>query len=133
MTARLRVALGPAGIAAAIFLIVVLAVAVAAPMIAPSDPNVQSLLSAFAGPSGGHLLGTDDLGRDILSRLVYGSRTSLLGPALVVAVALLVGIPLALLAAWYGGWVDAIVSAMQCHRLRTVFAQMHCAQSAIAA
>jgi len=108
--ARLRSSLGPAGTAAAIFLIVVLLIAIAAPLIAPYDPDAQSLLSAFAGPSGAHLLGTDDLGRDILSRLVYGSRTSLLGPALVVAVALLVGIPLALIAAWYGGAVDAIVA-----------------------
>ena len=108
--ARLRSALGPAGTVAAVFLLAVLLVAIAAPLIAPYDPNAESLLSAFAGPSGAHLLGTDDLGRDILSRLVYGSRTSLLGPALVVAVALLVGIPMALLASWYGGWVDAVVA-----------------------
>ena len=108
--ARTTRALGPSGTAAAVFLLVVLAVALAAPLVAPYDPNLQSLLDSYAPPSGAHLLGADGIGRDILSRLVFGSRTSLLGPALVVAVSLLVGIPLALLAAWYGGAVDAVVA-----------------------
>ena len=108
--ARARAALGPAGTAAALFLILVLLAAVLAPLVAPQDPNQGSLLEAYAGPSGAHLLGTDGIGRDILSRLVYGSRTSLLGPELVVGVALALGVPLALLAAWYGGWVDAVVA-----------------------
>ena len=108
--ARVRALLGPAGTVAAVFLLLVLLMAVLAPLVAPQDPNLQSLLDAYSGPSGAHLLGTDGLGRDIASRLVYGSRTSLLGPTLVVAVALAVGVPLALLAAWYGGWVNAVVA-----------------------
>ena len=107
---RARTALGPSGTVAAVFLLLVLVLAVAAPLVAPYDPNAQSLLDSYAGPSGTHLLGADGIGRDILSRLVFGSRTSLLGPALVVATSLLVGIPLALLAAWYGGAVDAVVA-----------------------
>jgi len=108
--ARARAALGGSGTAAALFLLVVLLVAVAAPLLAPAAPNLQSLLDAYAAPSGAHLLGTDSLGRDILSRLMFGARTSLLGPALVVSVALLVGIPLALAAAWFGGLVNALVA-----------------------
>ena len=107
---RVRKALGPSGTAAAVFLLLVLVLALAAPLVAPYDPNTQSLLDSYAGPSGAHLLGADGIGRDILSRLLFGSRTSLLGPALVVSVSLLVGIPLALLAAWYGGVVDAVVA-----------------------
>lgn len=108
--ARVRASLGPAGLAAAVFLLFLLLMALFAPLVAPQDPNQQSLLDAYAGPSGAHLLGTDGIGRDVLSRLIYGSRTSLLGPALVVAVALAVGVPLALSAAWYGGWVNAVVA-----------------------
>ena len=107
---RARQALGRSGTAAAVFLILVLLAATAAPLLAPADPNQQSLLEVYAGPSGAHWLGTDALGRDLLSRLVFGSRTSLLGPALVVTVALAVGVAPALAAAWYGGWVDAVVA-----------------------
>ncbi|WP_329561115.1 ABC transporter permease [Kitasatospora sp. NBC_01266] len=102
--------LGRSGTASAVFLLVVLVVAIAAPLLAPVDPNRQSLLDAYTGPSAAHLLGADGIGRDILSRLMFGARTSLLGPALVVGVSLLFGIPLALLASWYGGWVDAVVA-----------------------
>jgi peptide/nickel transport system permease protein len=108
--ARARAALGGSGTAAALFLAVVLLVAVAAPLLAPYDPNLQSLLDSYAAPSGAHLLGADSLGRDILSRLMFGARTSMLGPALVVGVALLIGIPLALAAAWFGGAVNAVVA-----------------------
>lgn len=108
--ARIRASLGPAGTVAAVFLALVLLAAIFAPLVAPQDPNQQSLLDAYAGPSGAHLLGTDGIGRDVFSRLIYGSRTSMLGPTSVVAVALAVGVPLALLAAWYGGWVNAVVA-----------------------
>jgi peptide/nickel transport system permease protein len=102
--------LGPSGTAAALFLAVVLIVAVAASFIAPHDPNQGSLLNAYSGSTGDNLLGTDGIGRDILSRLIFGARTSLLGPALIVGIALAVGIPLALIGAWYGGVVDAGVA-----------------------
>ena len=110
MISRMRASLGPAGSAAALFLIAILLIAIFAPLVAPADPNQQTLLDAYDGPSAAHWLGTDGIGRDILSRLIFGSRTSLLGPALVVTVALAVGIPLALLASWYGGWVNAVVA-----------------------
>jgi peptide/nickel transport system permease protein len=109
-SSRLRAAyvwLGPSGTVAACFLLLMLVAALGASFLAPADPNAGSLLDAYQGPSAGHLLGTDAIGRDILSRLVFGARTSLMGPALVVGVALAVGVPLALLGAWYGGMVDA--------------------------
>ncbi|MEU5090066.1 ABC transporter permease [Streptomyces sp. NPDC021356] len=109
---RLRTLLGPAGTAAAVFLAIVLVIAIAAPLLAPHDPDAQSVLDPYAAPSTTHLLGTDGLGRDITSRLMYGSRTSLIGPVLVVAVALLAGIPLALAAAWSGGAVAAVIARL---------------------
>jgi len=89
--------------------IVVLA-AVFAPWVAPHDPNAGDLLNAYAPPSGEHWLGTDGTGRDVASRLVYGARTSLLGPAAVVLLALLLGVPLALLSAWRGGTTAFVIT-----------------------
>ena len=82
---------------------VVVLMALFAPLLAPADPDHGDLLSAFAPPGATHWLGTDATGRDIASRLIYGSRTSLLGPAAIVVLSLLVGVPLALAAAWHGG------------------------------
>ncbi|WP_243638932.1 ABC transporter permease [Streptacidiphilus pinicola] len=107
---RANTTLGRSGMLAGGFLLVVLLAAVLAPLVAPADPNQSSLLDSYAGPSGAHLLGADGIGRDLLSRLIFGARTSLLGPALVVGVSLLLGIPLALLASWYGGWVDGVIA-----------------------
>jgi peptide/nickel transport system permease protein len=94
------------------------AVAVAAPWLAPHDPAAQDLLNAYAPPSPEHWLGTDATGRDIASRLIAGTRLSLLAPACVLVLGLCVGVPLALLAAWRGGVVDAVVARL----LEVVFA-----------
>ena len=91
------------------FLVALIVAAAAAPWLAPSDPHEQDLVNAFADPSSAHLLGTDDLGRDNVSRLIHGARTSLLGPAIVVALAVLIGAPLAIVAAWYGRTVDRLI------------------------
>ena len=85
-------------------------VALLAPLIAPHDPAQSDILAASEGPSPAHLLGTDSVGRDILSRLIHGARLSLLGPALVVAAATVAGAAIALLCAWHGGRVDAVGS-----------------------
>lgn len=92
--------------------VVVLAVLLAAlaPLLAPADPNHGDLLAPFAPPSAEHWLGTDATGRDIASRLMYGARTSLLGPAAIVLLSLVVGIPLALAAAWHGGVVAFVIT-----------------------
>lgn len=85
-------------------------VAVLAPLIAPGNPNLTDILGSNAGPSLSHPLGTDSLGRDLLSRLIYGARLSLQGPALIVGAATVLGTALAITTAWVGGAFDAVVS-----------------------
>jgi peptide/nickel transport system permease protein len=95
---------------AAVFCAVIVLVALLAPWIAPYDPDAIDPLNADAPFSPQHLLGTDDLGRDLLSRLIHGSRTSLAGPLIVVLAAGTIGATIAITAAWFGGWFDASVS-----------------------
>lgn len=90
--------------------IVLVLVALTAQWIAPHNPDEISLLGAYQGSSGTHLLGCDSLGRDILSRLIYGTRLSLLGPALVIAIATTAGTGVAIASAWLGGWADTAIS-----------------------
>jgi ABC-type dipeptide/oligopeptide/nickel transport system permease subunit len=96
---------------ATIILVVVL-VAVFAPLLAPYDYTQQVLTARRAGPSLAHLLGQDELGRDILSRLVFGARATLLAGVLTVLVGGLIGVPLGLLAGFYGGYSEALI--MRC-------------------
>ncbi|MEU5400096.1 ABC transporter permease [Streptomyces sp. NPDC005963] len=81
-----------------------------APWLAPHDPNAVSLANSLQGTSADHLLGTDQSGRDVLSRLIYGARSSLLGPLGVVVGATLLGVTIGVVAAWRGGWVDTALS-----------------------
>lgn len=91
----------------ALFILVVLVlVAVLAPLLAPHPFSQQNPKLANAGPSAQHLLGNDKLGRDILSRLIYGTRQSLQMGVIAVAIAATVGIALGAVAGFYGGWVD---------------------------
>jgi peptide/nickel transport system permease protein len=88
--------------------------AIGAPVLAPHDPLRQSLLLRLrppgtAMPTGYFLLGTDDLGRDLLSRIIYGAQASLAVAALSVSVSLLVGTPLGLLAGWFRGWTAILI------------------------
>ena len=89
--------------------------AIFAPLIAPHDPNTQQLAQAYqppawmAGGSPEHLLGTDSLGRDILSRLVYGARVALLVAVVATLFSALIGVTVGLLAGYYRGWVDEVV------------------------
>jgi len=97
---------------ALVALLVVIAatvVALLAPYIAPFDPTQQQLAGSLKGPSSIHLLGQDELGRDLLSRLMYGARVSLLVGASVVGVSLLIGVFLGALAGYYGGKVDSAI------------------------
>lgn len=73
----------------------------------PLDPFGQKLVNALKGPSSTNWFGTDELGRDILARVVYGARTSLLTAAGAVAIAALAGVPIGLVAGFFGGWRDA--------------------------
>src|ERR1700753_3637474 len=81
-----------------------------APLIAPFDPIATSWTLVRKPPSALHWFGTDDLGRDILSRVVYGARASLVAGAISVGIALSVGVPLGLLAGYRGGFIDALIS-----------------------
>ncbi|MGO4105453.1 ABC transporter permease [Leifsonia sp. YAF41] len=85
------------------------ALAVLAPLIAPYDPDFVDLNNVLSGPTTAHWLGTDAAGRDTFSRMLFGARTSLLGPLLVVTVSTVFGIVLGLLAGWFGGWIDALL------------------------
>lgn len=93
-------------------LVIVIFCAVFAPLLAGHSPTGGDILSQFEPPSGSHLLGTDENGNDILARLLYGARPSLLGPIAVVILALLVGVPLALVAVWRGGLADIVVGRL---------------------
>jgi peptide/nickel transport system permease protein len=84
-------------------------VAILAPVIAPYEPNKQSLPHALEGPSREHLLGTDALGRDTLSRIIYGTRISLMISLTVVIFATAAGTVLGLAAGYFGGWTYTII------------------------
>jgi len=99
----------PALIGLAAVLTALVLAAIAAPLIATQAPDAGNILAANAPPSAAHLLGTDALGRDIFSRLVYGARLSLLGPTLIIVIATTVGVTLAISAVWVGGWYDLVV------------------------
>jgi peptide/nickel transport system permease protein len=79
------------------------------PLIAPKDPNAQNLLVGLSGPSQSYWLGTDGLGRDVLSRVIEGARTAVVGPLLIALGAMLIGNTLGLLAGYRGGWAEALI------------------------
>ena len=83
-------------------------IAILAPSIAPYDPNFASILERHQGISWRHLMGTDGLGRDTLSRILYGTRTAVWSSFLSVALALFVGVPCGLIVGYLGGWVDRV-------------------------
>ncbi|MCU5787870.1 MAG: ABC transporter permease [Alcanivorax sp.] len=93
-------------------LVLILGTALLAPWVAPYDPAHQDLEHMLEGPSAAHWLGTDDLGRDVLSRLIHGGANSLYAALLAVSVALLIGIPLGLIAGFVGGWTDVAISRL---------------------
>lgn len=86
--------------------------AVLGPLIAPHDPDLVSLSHSFGGPEAAHPLGFDEQGRDLVSRLLAGARTSLLGPLGIVVFSTISGAALALVAAWRGGWVDSALASV---------------------
>jgi peptide/nickel transport system permease protein len=81
-----------------------------APFVAPYDPIATSWSLVRKAPSAQHWFGTDDLGRDVLSRVMYGARASLLAGAISVGIALSIGVPLGLLSGYRGGFIDALIS-----------------------
>jgi len=94
---------------AVVFLVVLSLIAIFAPVLAPYDPIKQNLANALAPFSSQHWLGTDDLGRDVLSRMIWGARPTLLGTVIAITTACLIGIPWGLVAGYCGGIIDMVL------------------------
>ena len=92
-----------------ILLLIVLA-AIFAPYIAPHNPAKSSLRAILKPPGAMYWLGSDDLGRDVASRLIFASRLSLVASVQAVAIALVIGLPLGLISGYVGGWLDTVIS-----------------------
>jgi peptide/nickel transport system permease protein len=97
------------GIVGAVIIGAMVAMAILAPLISPYSPYFQDLNHVTQPPGGGHLLGTDDLGRDVLSRIFYGARVSVAASIVPVVIALIIGVPLGLIAGFYRGVLDDAV------------------------
>ncbi len=93
-----------------VVIVLLIVMAVAAPLISPYDPETQDLNGFFEPPSAAHLFGKDDLGRDILSRIIWGSRISLLVGFSVAALSILIGTIMGTLAGFFGGRADSLIS-----------------------
>ena len=100
----------PLAMVAAAYLTIVLVLAIGASWLAPDGPQQEDLAHVLSGPSQAHWLGTDRLGRDVLSRLMFGGRITLLGVAEAVVVFAGLGITLGLLAGFTGGWTDRLIA-----------------------
>ena len=92
----------------AVILIVVIC-AIFAPWIAPYNPNISDTDNLLAGPSRTHLLGTDQIGRDTLSRIIFGSRIALIVGIGTVVISTVIGVPIGLVSAYLSGWVDTVL------------------------
>ena len=89
--------------------ILLFAVSLLAPVIAPYDPGAIDLKNVLAPPSAEHWFGTDQLGRDVLSRMIWGARISLKVGFVATGLAILIGMILGAVAGYYGGWIDAVI------------------------
>lgn len=100
----------PVTAVAGAFVLLLVVTAVFAPLLAPYDPYVQDVVNRLQPPSSEHWLGTDDYGRDVLSRLIFGARISLQASLQAVALALVLGLPLGVIAGYRSGWVDTVLT-----------------------
>jgi peptide/nickel transport system permease protein len=100
----------PSAVVGLAIIILFIAIAIFAPLVAPYDPTATSWSQVRKAPSAAHWFGTDELGRDILSRIIFGTRASLLAGVISVSIAISVGVPLGLLAGYRGGFIDALIS-----------------------
>ena len=92
------------------FLLILILISILGPWISPYSPTLQDLDAALSPMTAKHWLGADDLGRDTLSRLIYGGMASLYASFLAVAIAVAIGVPVGVLAGYLGGWVDEAIS-----------------------
>lgn len=99
----------PIGAISLAFIFLVVLVAIFAPVIAPYDPVAQNRQAFLAAPSGEHLMGTDDLGRDVFSRIVFGSRISLLVGFASVFFSMIAGIVFGVISGYFGRWIDMVI------------------------
>ena len=95
-----------------VILLLILLTSVLAPVLAPYDPLVSNLSEALQKPSAAHLLGTDNIGRDTLSRVLYGGRQSILLALAATVLSMLLGFALGLFAGYFGGWIDGIITTI---------------------
>ncbi|AFA46858.1 nickel/cobalt ABC transporter permease [Acetobacterium woodii] len=91
------------------FLIMVIVLAILAPLVAPYDPTAQNIVDKFQGPSLAHWLGTDQLGRDVLSRILYGGRVTILVSVMTMVVTIIIGTILGVMAGYFRGMVDDVI------------------------
>lgn len=103
-----RVLARPGARLGVVFMLAMTLTAVLAPLL-PIDPLAQDLLATLEGPSATHWFGADELGRDIFARVIYGARTSLLTAVGAVLIAGSIGVPIGLVAGFFGGWRDAVL------------------------
>jgi peptide/nickel transport system permease protein len=96
-------------VAGGIIVLTMLLIAILAPVFSPYDPNQIDVTNILRAPGNGHLLGTDPLGRDVLSRMLWGSRISLMVGFVSVGISLAIGVVLGALSGYYGGWFDDVV------------------------
>jgi len=101
-----------AAVAGAAIVALMFVIAIFAPWLAPFDPIQTSFMTVRKAPDAVHWLGTDELGRDVLSRMIWGTRASLQAGVVSVMIAVLIGVPLGLLAGYFGRWVDVLISRL---------------------
>lgn len=104
-----RVLRRPSAAIAALVVLAFITIAVGAAQVAPYDPTKTNYLTVRKAPSDAHRLGTDEVGRDVLSRLIWGARASLLAGVIPVSIALVLSVPLGLLSGYAGGWIDGVI------------------------
>lgn len=112
-------------------ILLIIGLAIFAPWIAPHNPIKTNFENLLKPPASTHIFGTDDLGRDILSRIIYGTRTSLLAGVISVGIAVAIGLPLGLLAGFYGGRLDDVLMRLTDAMLSFPFLVLALAMAAV--
>ena len=107
-----RFASNKAALVGAAIVLFFVVIALLAPWLSPYDPLQTSFMAVRQAPSAAHWFGTDELGRDVLTRMMFGARASLMAGVVSVAFAVLIGVPLGLAAGYFGRWVDAVISRL---------------------
>jgi peptide/nickel transport system permease protein len=102
----------PAALFGAVVLLVIATLAIFAPWLAPYDPLATSWSAVRKAPSAAHWFGTDEVGRDVLARVIWGARASLAAGVIAVAIAVGVGVPIGMVAGYVGGWIDSVIGRL---------------------